>query len=199
MATPDCLSQAIADYRARYAFSQEFSEALDRLEQHGLSRVRDPAADVRHVRWSAASFLIHYIASVLDDHRICDREVENIVALGRIFNLDEGDLLAMHRSEVADLLRVEMEKMLADEHVDDLEVMHQADLQRALGLGYDDYLQLTRESIRPVVDQMLGEAKGRNRRQQDEIIRRLQALQTVLRVDPETMTAVWPAEPRQGR
>lgn len=192
MVTSDCLSQAIVDYRARFAFSQEFSEALDRLERQGLSQVRDPAASTRHVRWSAASFLIHYIASVLDDHRICDREMENIVALGRIFDLDEGDLLAMHRSAIADLLRVEMEKMLADDYVDDLEVMHQADLQRALGLGYDDYLRLTRESIRPVVDRLLGEARGKARHQQDEIIRRLQALQTVLRVDRQTMTAIWP-------
>lgn len=120
---------------AQYAVSPEFSGALDRLEKDGLSQIRDPAASSKSVRRSAASFLIHYIGFVLDDHRICEREMENIVALGRIFNLEEGDLLAMHRSAVADLLRVEMEKMLSDDRVDDLEVMHQADLQRALGLG----------------------------------------------------------------
>lgn len=192
MPVPECLSKAIAGYREEHVFSREFSEALDRLEQEGLAMVRDPAASLKHVRWSAASFLIHYIGSVLDDHRICEQEMGNIVALGRIFDLDEGDLLAMHRPAVAGLLRVEMEKMLADEHVDDLEVMHQADLQRALGLGYDDYLQLTQESIRPVVDLLLTQARGRSRQQQDEIIRRLQSLQTVIKVDPETMTATWP-------
>ena len=191
MAMQECLSQAIAEYRAQYAFSPEFSSALDRLEEDGLSQVRDPTATSRQVRWSAASFLIHYIAFVLDDHRICEREMENIVALGRIFDLEEGDLLAMHRSAVADLLQVEMEKMLADDRVDDLEVMHQGDLQRALGLGYDDYVQLTRESIRPVVERLLNEARGASRQQQDETIRKLQALQTVLRVDPKTMTAIW--------
>lgn len=191
MARQECLSQAIAEYRAQYSFSPEFSSALDRLEEDELSQVRDPAATSRQVRWSAASFLIHYIAFVLDDHRICEREMGNIVALERIFDLEEGDLLAMHRSAVAGLLQVEMEKMLADDHVDDLEVMHQGDLQRALGLGYDDYLQLTRESIRPVVERLLNGARGASRQQQDEIIRRLQALQTVLRVDPKTMTAIW--------
>lgn len=192
MQTPSCLAQAIADYRAQYAFSPEFSEALDRLEEHGFSMVRDPAAAVRHVRWSAASFLIHYVGFALDDHRISDAEMANIVALGRIFDLEEGELLSMHRGAIAELLRVEMEKMLADERVDDLEVMHQNDLQRALGLGYDDYLQLTRESIRPVVDRLLNQARGGSRREQDEIIRRLQALQTVVRIEPETMTAAWP-------
>lgn len=191
MAMSECLSASIADYRARYAFSPEFSGALDRLEKHGLSQIRDPAASSGNVRRCAARFLIHYIAFVLDDHRICEREMENIVALGSIFGLEEGDLLAMHRSAVADLLRVEMEKMLADDHVDDLEVMHQADLQRALGLGYDDYLRLTRESIRPVVERLLDEARGASTRRRNETLRRLQELQTVLRVDPKTMTAIW--------
>lgn len=191
MATPDCLLQAIASYRAKYAFSPEFSDALERLERLGLSVARDPAADLRHVRWNAANFLIHYIASVLDDHRIGDTEMENIVALGRIFALEEGDLLAMHRSAVADLLQAEMELMLADERVDDLESMHQADLQRALGLGYDDYLQLTRESMRPLVDRMLAEARSGSASRRHEVIRRLQSLQTVIRIDPETMRALW--------
>src|SRR5690606_7682695 len=106
--------------------------------------------------------------------------------------LDEGDLLSMHRPAIAGLLRTEMEKILADEHVDDLEVMHQGDLQRALGIGFDDYLDLSRETIRPVVERLLRESRGHGKRQQDEIIRRLQALQTVLRVDLETMTAIWP-------
>ena len=98
----------------------------------------------------------------------------------------------MQRHAVTDLLRLEMTKILADEHVNDPEVMHQADLQRALGLGYDEYLKLTRESIRPVVDQILDDARGRSEQQQNEIIRRLQALQTVLRIDKTTMTAIWP-------
>ena len=101
-------------------------------------------------------------------------------------------LLALQRHAVTDLLRLEMTKILADEHVNDPEVMHQADLQRALGLGYDEYLKLTRESIRPVVDQILDDARGRSEQQQNEIIRRLQALQTVLRIDKTTMTAIWP-------
>lgn len=192
MSTPDCLLQAIASYREQYAFSPEFSDALERLERLGFSILRDPAADLRHVRWSAASFLIHYIASVLDDHRIDDTKMGNIAALGRIFALDEGDLLAMHRSAVADLLRAEMEQILADAHVSDLESMHQADLQRALGLGYDDFLQLTRESLRPLVDRMLVEARHETGPQRHELVRRLQSLQTVISIDLETMTAVWP-------
>lgn len=189
---PTCLREAIRDYRAQNAVPEAFSQCLDSLDAQGFSLIRDPMASIHEVRWNAADFIIHYIELALDDHRISEREMGNILALKRIYALDEGDLLALQRHAVADLLRLEMAKILADEQVNDLEVMHQADLQRALGLGYDEYLQLTRESIRPVVDQMLDDAKGRSEQQQNEIVRRLQALQTVLRVDRTTMTAIWP-------
>lgn len=192
MDTEDLLSRAIRDYRARYDVSPEFSESLDRLEVHGFSLDRDPAASLQHVRWNAAGFIVHYIEFVLDDHRLSDREMQNVFVLSRIFNLDEGDLLALQRPAIAELICVEMERMLVDERVDDLEAMHQADLQRALGLGYDEYLRLARESIRPLVHRLLDEARGGSRQQQDKVIRRLQGLQSVLRIDPETMTAIWP-------
>lgn len=115
----------------------------------------------------------------------------NILALKRIFLLEE-DLLTLRRNAIAELLQLEMEKVLADEYVDDAEAMRQSDLQRALGLGYDDYLRLTRENIRPLVDRMLTQARGHSRSQQEAILRKLQGLQTVLRIDPDTMTAIWP-------
>ncbi|NZA26556.1 hypothetical protein H0E84_09170 [Luteimonas sp. SJ-92] len=192
MDVPNCLLKAIRDYRAQHALPQPFSECLDRLEAQGFSLLREPAASDRGVRWHAAGFVVHYVALALDDHRVSEREMGNILALKRIYRLDEGDLLALQRQAIADLLRLETAKLLADERVDDLELMHQADLQRALGLGYDEYLRLTRDSIRPVVEQMLEEARGGSGQRQDEIIRRLQALQTVLRVDRATMTAIWP-------
>ncbi|HEU4797418.1 MAG TPA: hypothetical protein VFT63_00740 [bacterium] len=165
---------------------------LDRLEVQGFALIRDLEASIYEVRWNAADFVLHYVARALDDHRISEREMGNILALKRIYALDEGDLLALQRDAIAELLRVEMAMILADEDVNELEVMHQADLQRALGLGYDEYLQLTRESIRPLVDRILDDAKGHGEQQQNEIIRRLQALQRVFRVDRTTMTAIWP-------
>lgn len=189
---PTCLLEAIREYRAERAIPEVFARCLDRLEKQGFFLIRDPEVSIHEVRWNAADFIIYYIERALDDHRISEQEKENILSLKRIYALDEGDLLALQRHAVSDLLRSEMAKILADEHVDDLEVTHQNDLQRALGLGYDQYLQLTRESIKPVVNQILDDAKGRSEQQKDEIIRKLQALQTVLRVDRTAMTAIWP-------
>jgi hypothetical protein len=192
MAMANGLAQAIGEYRAQYMVSGDFSACLDRLEAQGFSLLRDPAASIRGIRWSAAGFIIHYIEFVLDDHRISEGEMGNILALKRIFSLEEEDLLALQENAIADLLRMEMEKVLADEHVDDAEAMHQSDLQRALGLGYDDYLRLTRASIRPLVERMLAQARDQGGAQREDTLRKLQGLQTVLRIDPATMTAIWP-------
>lgn len=186
------LAQAIKDYRARYMVSNDFSVCLDRLEAQGFALLKDPTALAHSVRWGAASFIIHYVEFMLDDHRISESEMANILALKRMFSLEEEDLLTLQRNAIEDLLRVEMEKVLADERVDDAEAMHQSNLQRALGLGYDDYLQLTRASVRPLVERMLTQARNQSREQQEHILRKLQGLQTVLRVDPDTMTAIWP-------
>jgi hypothetical protein len=186
------LAQAIKDYRARYMVSNDFSVCLDRLEVQGFALLKGPTASAHSVRWGAASFIIHYVEFMLDDHRISESEMANIFALKRMFSLEDEDLLILQRNAIEDLLRVEMEKVLADERVDDAEAMHQSNLQRALGLGYDDYLRLTRASVRPLVERMLTQARNQGRQQQEHILRKLQGLQTVLRVDPDTMTAIWP-------
>lgn len=191
-AVPDVLLDAIRTYMEGHPVPPAFFQCLERLEAQGFSLVHDPGASLHEVRWHAADFVIHYIELALDDHHLSECEIQNIASLKRIYRLEEGDLLEIQRQRIADLLRLEMARILADEHVDDPEVMHQSDLQRALGLGYDQYLQLTRESIRPVVDRILDDARGGSERQRSDIIRKLQALQTVVRIDRETMTAIWP-------
>lgn len=188
---PIHLSEVIRSYREERAVPDAFEDCLRRLEAEGFALVRDPSVSIPGVRWCAADFIVHYMAYALDDHLISEHEVNNILALKRIYGLDEGDLLALQRDGIADLLRMEMSKILADERVSDSEAAHQVNLQRVLGLGYDEYLRLTRESVRQIVDQMLDGAENKSEQQKNEIIRRLQALQTVLRIDKATMSAIW--------
>lgn len=187
---PACLLHAIHSYRDAHVIDGHFALCLDRLQEQGFSLFRETDAKIPDVRRDAASFVIHYIALALDDHRISPQEMENILTLKHIYALDEGDLLALQQPAVAELLEWEMSQILSDEHVDRAEAIHQSDLQRALGLGYDQYLRLTREALRPVVERLLEQARVRP----DEhagVLRNLQGLQTVLRIDTTTMTAIW--------
>lgn len=188
---PACLLHAIRSYRDAHEVGGFFNACLQRLQEQGFSLLKDPDAALPEVRRNAAGFVIHYITLALDDHRISPEEMHNILSLKHIYALDEGDLLALQPPAVAELLEWEMSRILADEQVDRAEAIHQSDLQRALGLGYDQYLQLTRDALRPVVERLLEQARLRPGKRA-AVLRSLQGLQTVLRIDTSTMTATWP-------
>jgi len=185
------LLQAIATYRDTRMVPDAFTRCLDRLQEQGLSLVRDPETSTPGVRRDAADFIVHYVELALDDHRISSTEMDHIFALKRIYSLEEGDILALQKPAISELLSQEMMLILADDQVDDTEALLQSDLQRAFDLGYDDYLQLTRDTLRPVVEQLLEQARGKSPQQQHLIIKKLQGLQTVLRINTSTMTALW--------
>lgn len=188
---PACLLHAITRFRAEHRPDAAFASCLDRLQEKGFALLRDPDAELPDIRRDAAAFVIHYVALTLCDHRISPDEMDNILVLKRIYGLDEGDLLALQRPALAHLLGREMAQILIDEQVDRSEDIHQSDLQRALGLGYDEYLQLTRQMIRPIVERQLERARSEPS-ERGEILRKLQGLRRVLQVDTETMTAIWP-------
>ncbi|MCL7714441.1 hypothetical protein [Stenotrophomonas mori] len=185
------LLQAIQAYRETHAVTGLFAQCLARLEDKGFSLLRDPDASAPDVRHGASALIVHCIASALDDHRISPTEMDSISALKRIYAIEEGDLLALQKAAIHDLLSQEMQRILADEQVDRAEALLQSDLQRALDLGYDDYLRLTRSSLRPVVERLLAAARESTPGQQRRILRKLQKLETVLRIDPSTLTAIW--------
>lgn len=144
----------------------------------------------------AADFVIHYIEGALEDHHLSAQEQHTIRTLKHFFHLEEGDLLRLHRQAVAGLLRAEMGLMLQDRVVTDPEAAHQADLQRALDLGYDQYLDLIEDSLRPIVDGLLEQVKPDRfptPTEREVVLRRLQLLQTVIPIDPTTMEAQWSA------
>lgn len=188
---PACLSHAISSYLETNKPQARFSACLDRLQEQGLALVRDPEAELAEVRQEAALFVIEYISLALRDHHVSPEEMDNILALKRIYALDEGDLLALQQPAISRLLSREMAQILVDEHVDRDEAIHQSDLQRALGLGYDQFLQLTRQMIRPIVERQLERARTMPA-ERERVLRQLQGLGRVLQVDTATMTAVWP-------
>ncbi|KAF1013819.1 MAG: hypothetical protein GAK31_02836 [Stenotrophomonas maltophilia] len=195
-AIPACLSHAIANYRNENQALGPFAACLDRLQTDGFGQVRDPDAASPEVRLHASGFVIQYISLALCDHRISPSEMDNILVLKRIYALDEGDLLALQRPAIASLLGREMAQILVDEHVDRDESIHQSDLQRALGLGYDQFLHLTRQMIRPLVERQLERARAFPS-ERAQVLRQLQGLGRVLHLDTTTMTAVWPEPPAE--
>lgn len=142
-------------------------------------------------RASLAGFVVEVIGACLSDHTIDRDEMALIKRLKALVLIEDGDLLKHQHDRVAELLGAEMGLILRDKVVDRSEALHQADLQAALGLGYDQWLSLTEGSIRPIVDEFLREATttGLDKLQ---ILARLRDLQTVLKIDFSKQMASWP-------
>ncbi|WP_024892124.1 hypothetical protein [Luteimonas huabeiensis] len=192
MQEAECLNRAIARYRRAHGESDPLAPALERLQREGWALWRVPEAEHPDVRRCAADFIVDYVEHALDDHRICDEEMGRIATLKSIFAMREGDLHALNRHRIAELVALEMERMLIDERVEDAELLQQAALQRALDLGFDQFLALARAPVERIVERLLAQARQAGPEARAGVLRRIGALQTVVRIDTTTLTATWP-------
>ena len=86
------------------------------------------------------------------------------------------------KREIAEILKAEMYRMLEDQRIDSLELAYQDALQRLFGLGYDQFVELIRDAVTPLVDRMIARATADGVVTDDEraeIDRQLSALRTV--------------------
>lgn len=65
-------------------------------------------------------------------------------SLKKFLQVEDGEFLAYRPSETAHLLREQLEAMLSDKIIDVYEDVHLSGLQSLFGLGYDEFLSLTR-------------------------------------------------------
>jgi hypothetical protein len=104
-----------------------------------------------------------------------------VTQLKRLFRIAEGDFTQFAREEVAELLATQLERALADRQVDDREAVQKVRLQESFGLGYDEFLELTRPLFDEVAAQLWEEGVEKGW-YVDELERRIAALGTVYSV-----------------
>ncbi|MDR6992253.1 hypothetical protein [Luteimonas sp. 3794] len=195
---PDWLNGVIRNFRDSGAVLPAFDRRLDALtgdtDQH--ESVPDDSSD-HEIRAEAASFVLHAIRDSLHDHILSETEADAIEALKYGLGLDEGDLQALQHVRTRDFLSSEIESMLADGAIDDSESLRKSGLQRALGLGYDQFLFLAQDGMRPAVERILEDARHERRHGGGSpSLDRLKRLRTFVRIDFDALEAIWPNAPR---
>jgi len=121
---------------------------------------------------------LYYIRSCLVDQDFTESELETVRTLNRLFRIEEGDFLQNAEDEVAELLASELSRSLEDQRVSDAEAIQAERLQEAFGLGYDQFLELTRPLFDEVVERLWWEGTEAGWRV-DELERRVRRLRTV--------------------
>jgi hypothetical protein len=170
---PDGAVGEVADLLAEGTLTRD---SFDEVERRWAGRAP------RAFRDGLLDLLLYAIREALRDHGVTADEVTMLRHLTTIFRVQEGELYAHRRAEVTELLQAEVTRLLEDGRVDAFEAAYQEELQRIFGLSYDQFLELTRDVITPIIDQLIANATADGvvtREERADIDRKLAALRTV--------------------
>ena len=116
---------------------QMSSLALDKvLAEKGIRRITD-------IKEKTLDVLLDYADIILEDDVLTFDELTNLKMLKLFFRIEEGDFQKNNKfARVESIIVRQLEKLYADNILDEQEALHQSDLQGVFGLGYDEYAKI---------------------------------------------------------
>lgn len=116
---------------------QMTSLALDKvLADKGIRRITD-------IKEKTLDVLLDYADIILEDDILTSDELRNLKMLKLFFRIEEGDFQKNNKfARVESIIVRQLEKLYADNIIDEQEALHQSDLQGVFGLGYDEYTNI---------------------------------------------------------
>ncbi|MEP6766276.1 MAG: hypothetical protein ABJB66_18330 [Gemmatimonadaceae bacterium] len=151
--------EIIADLQSHFsslASTQGVTGAIGELTAHLASGRTDHAFfediidryDLAGEQWFAPQrldLLIGFANECLENRELLHAtQLGNLRVLKSFLQISDGEFLHHRPSEIAHILREQLRIVLADAIIDDEEDMYLVTLQALFGLGYDDFLTLTR-------------------------------------------------------
>lgn len=122
------------------ADGQMNSLALDKvLADKGIRRITD-------IKEKTLDVLLDYADIILEDDILTPDELRNLKMQKLFFRIEEGDFQKNNKFErVESIIIRQLEKLYADNILDEQEALHQSDLQGVFGLGYDEYARIVKK------------------------------------------------------
>lgn len=119
------------------ADGQMSSLTLDKvLAKKGIRRITD-------IKEKTLDVLLDYADIILEDDVLTTEELTNLKMLKLFFRIEEGDFQKNNKfARVESIIVRQLEKLYADNILDEQEALHQSDLQGVFGLGYDEYAKI---------------------------------------------------------
>jgi hypothetical protein len=122
-----------------------------------------------------------FIVAGLDGGAFRPGYLEKVRRLNAFLHIADGDFFEFRPAEIAAVIGEQLDEILSDAEISREEELHQAELQAAFGLGYDDYLALGRTAFeRAFFDLQMESAFAGPA--QASALRKLQALSPIYRM-----------------
>jgi len=137
----------------RATVSAPVRELVEAIMAETLTREQVPAILERHGVTRDAllpellEVVLYYAEFSLVDHELSPDELATVRDLKRALHVEEGELWTVHRDQLARLVLLAVERILADRAVSRAEELHQVELQAVLDLGYDQFVELVTEAV----------------------------------------------------
>jgi hypothetical protein len=125
----------------------------EHIKRHGLARED-------WYRRQVTDLGIGFISHCLANSSLSAEHLAEIHALNAYLGLDHGAYFTLRPAEVAAILSQQMDRILEDAVITEEEELYQVELQAAFGLGYDQYLALTRSAFERAHTSLTLEASG---------------------------------------
>lgn len=110
------------------------SISLDKvLSGRGIRRITD-------IKEKTLDVVLDYADMILEDDILSPEELQDMKMLKLFFRIEERDFEKNKKfKRVEAIIIKQLEKLYADNILDEQEALHQSDLQGVFGLGYDEY------------------------------------------------------------
>lgn len=156
------------------------------LKHHGLAREN-------WYRRQVTDLGLGFIEHCLGGGALTPVQLGDLHALNAFLGLDDGAYFRLRPAEVAAILGSQMDCILEDAEISKEEELYQVDLQSAFGLGYDQYLALTRSAFERAYSelQMLASGRGASAERAKHNLKAIEPLYHLVTLRPRTRGALY--------
>lgn len=114
---------------------------------------------LERIRNSALDYLLLYAYDTLKDDCITVEELNDFIALKKIFSIKQGDFIRYKEFEIQEILKQQFIRMYSDKFIDNKEAITQVNLQIMFDLSYDKFEEFKKEEV---ISALIGGADSRN-------------------------------------
>lgn len=150
-----------------YNFSTNFQDFAQRLRSNNnhlaqiITLILAPDATIKDLKdflvdhpgileqskQDALDYLICYCYAALKDDCISESELNDFLALKRVFAIKDGDFFKYKQAEVVEVLKQQFFRMYSDDLIDKSEAITQVNLQIMFGLSFDEFQKLKQDQV----------------------------------------------------
>lgn len=98
-------------------------------------------------RGQVLDLFLDYLRALLKSTRLSPEHRSRLTRLRRELAVTDGEFMLRRPAEVAAIVDEQLERILDDGIIDGAEELEQVELQTAFGIGYDDYLLVSRRAF----------------------------------------------------